>query len=202
MASKRGRISAGEARRLGVDAADRAQFYRVDQVLDQRTTPDGRVELLIKWQGYSRRDATWEPAEHLREVNPEDEWRALARRCKRNPQTNRRQRGWNFKMSIHGGDSVVWANDRLEATEAAHAPSDPLDDIFVDAADILTMMRVHKTMCPVCGHLLPNDAGEALGRRIEQHMANPERTTYFACHIFATGNAVFCLGRHEEPARI
>ena len=37
----------------------------VEKVLNRRTAANGGTEYLIKWRGYSDKDATWEPKENL-----------------------------------------------------------------------------------------------------------------------------------------
>lgn len=40
--------------------------FTVDRLLDVRETADGKRLYLVKWQGFARKNATWEPASHLR----------------------------------------------------------------------------------------------------------------------------------------
>ena len=44
---------------------DGEEEFVVERVLDERTTKSGRVQYLVRWQGYSEADDTWEPAEHM-----------------------------------------------------------------------------------------------------------------------------------------
>jgi hypothetical protein len=39
--------------------------YIVEKVIKGRYLPDGSVEYLIHWQGYSKEDRTWEPEQNL-----------------------------------------------------------------------------------------------------------------------------------------
>ena len=39
--------------------------YSVEQILDKRINPNGRIRYLIKWKGYPNEDNTWEPIESL-----------------------------------------------------------------------------------------------------------------------------------------
>merc|ERR1712126_632040 len=38
--------------------------YKVEKVLDKRKTKGGKLEFLIKWEGYPDEDNTWEPEEN------------------------------------------------------------------------------------------------------------------------------------------
>lgn len=40
-------------------------IYVVEKILDRRQLDNGQVEYLIKWFGYDRVDATWEPEENV-----------------------------------------------------------------------------------------------------------------------------------------
>jgi hypothetical protein len=42
--------------------------YEVEQILEKRTMA-GKVQYLIKWKGWSAKDATWEPTANLSNVN-------------------------------------------------------------------------------------------------------------------------------------
>lgn len=123
---KRGRLSSAEARRLGFES--RGDVYRVESLLAQRwNTELKRTELLIKWAGYPASQATWEPLENyvdssinLDEKN-EEQWKSLVARC-----TQKRTRGWNFKMRNEDGDAIVWANEQLE--EESAPSEDPTEE--------------------------------------------------------------------------
>ena len=39
--------------------------YEVEKILDTRTTTSGQQEYLIKWEGYSHAENSWEPTENL-----------------------------------------------------------------------------------------------------------------------------------------
>jgi len=41
------------------------EVYIVEKVLDKRKTRSGKIQYLIKWQGYDEKDNTWEPAENV-----------------------------------------------------------------------------------------------------------------------------------------
>jgi hypothetical protein len=41
--------------------------YIVEKIIDKRFK-NGRVEYLVKWQGYNIKDSTWEPMENLKSV--------------------------------------------------------------------------------------------------------------------------------------
>lgn len=43
----------------------KSEVYVVERVVDKRVTDDGKIEYLLKWQGYSESENTWEPVEHL-----------------------------------------------------------------------------------------------------------------------------------------
>ncbi|CAG7831108.1 unnamed protein product [Allacma fusca] len=46
------------------DASESEDIYEVEKIVRKRVS-DGRVEYLIKWQGYSSSENTWEPIENL-----------------------------------------------------------------------------------------------------------------------------------------
>ena len=37
----------------------------VDNILKHRVTPEGKMEIYVKWLGYDEESAGWEPVEHL-----------------------------------------------------------------------------------------------------------------------------------------
>ena len=41
------------------------QEYEVEEILDKRTDRYGKIEYLIRWQGYSACDDSWEPISNL-----------------------------------------------------------------------------------------------------------------------------------------
>ena len=55
------------------------EYYEIEKLLDQRTNPiTGVVEYLVKWEGYSNAENTWEPEPRLIEDDNEElikEWR-------------------------------------------------------------------------------------------------------------------------------
>ena len=55
------------------------EYYEIEKLLDQRTNPiTGVVEYLVKWEGYSNDENTWEPEPRLIEDDNEElikEWR-------------------------------------------------------------------------------------------------------------------------------
>ena len=77
----------GDARRscprLGIGRRQRDlssnEYYEIEKLLDQRTNPiTGVVEYLVKWEGYSNDENTWEPEPRLIEDDNEElikEWR-------------------------------------------------------------------------------------------------------------------------------
>jgi hypothetical protein len=42
-------------------------YYDVEKIENKRTNSKGQVEYFIKWQGWSRKDNTWEPKSHLKQ---------------------------------------------------------------------------------------------------------------------------------------
>ena len=50
-----------------------SKFYEVSKVLDKRTDPNGRVQYLVCWRGYGRKNDSWEDEtdtnERLKQVN-------------------------------------------------------------------------------------------------------------------------------------
>jgi Chromo (CHRromatin Organisation MOdifier) domain len=48
-------------KRQGID-----RIYVVERILDERTNGE-EMEYLVKWEGYSLKESTWEPAENLGE---------------------------------------------------------------------------------------------------------------------------------------
>ena len=49
-------------RSLGIEDDE---LYEVDFILKERTTPDGKRELLIRWKGYGKSEDSWIPENNL-----------------------------------------------------------------------------------------------------------------------------------------
>jgi len=43
--------------------------YVVEDIIDHQKTPDGTMRWLVRWNGYLPDDDTWEPYEHLKDVD-------------------------------------------------------------------------------------------------------------------------------------
>lgn len=61
LAAKQGELEGNE--QVNESNADE---YEVEAIVDQRMI-DNQVEYLVKWRGYTVKDQTWEPAEHLKD---------------------------------------------------------------------------------------------------------------------------------------
>jgi len=46
-------------------------IYVIEKLLSERTTSDGELEILVKWEGYGDEEATWELESELAESAPE-----------------------------------------------------------------------------------------------------------------------------------
>ena len=44
--------------------------YEVEEIIGKRLNQKGQTQYLIKWQGYSLKESTWEPAENLQKIKP------------------------------------------------------------------------------------------------------------------------------------
>jgi chromobox protein 1 len=42
--------------------------YIVEKVVGKRRTPNGKIEYLIKWEGYTEDEKTWEPIDNLNNI--------------------------------------------------------------------------------------------------------------------------------------
>ena len=62
-------IKKDKSHRMSNDEADSLSDneYYVEEVLDKRIF-NGKVEYLIKWEGWSQQDSTWEPIDNLQNI--------------------------------------------------------------------------------------------------------------------------------------
>jgi hypothetical protein len=51
------------------DQHDDDDMYEVDYIMQHREV-NGKYEYLIKWKGFDKSDATWEPEEHINDPQP------------------------------------------------------------------------------------------------------------------------------------
>lgn len=66
------------------------EIYEVERILGEKKLTTGKIVYLLKWVGYSRKEVTWEPEEHLENCEQLlkifkrsqgiKRWRAIARK--------------------------------------------------------------------------------------------------------------------------
>ncbi|KAJ1372861.1 Chromobox protein 5 [Parelaphostrongylus tenuis] len=49
----------------GDDAGDGDDVYVVESIINKRKNKEGRIEYLVKWQGFPLEESTWEPEENI-----------------------------------------------------------------------------------------------------------------------------------------
>ncbi|KAJ1347362.1 Chromobox protein 1 [Parelaphostrongylus tenuis] len=55
----------GKDKKRGEDDESGDSVYVVESILNKRKTKEGKVEYLVRWQGYPLEDSTWEPEENV-----------------------------------------------------------------------------------------------------------------------------------------
>ena len=50
-------------------------MYTAERIMAERVSPaDGARQFLVRWEGYTEADDTWEPAENILDARCSDEW--------------------------------------------------------------------------------------------------------------------------------
>mmetsp|Transcript_16729 Transcript_16729/g.14646 ORF Transcript_16729/g.14646 Transcript_16729/m.14646 type:complete len:214 (-) Transcript_16729:37-678(-) len=108
-----------EASQPKEEGGNKEEFYQVEKVVGAKTVKGNKV-YLIKWVGYSAKDNTWEPIEHLSNVvYMIDEWE----------ENHKNGMGKSKKGGIgpilHGGDKIKKRDGKL--IEKAYETKDTME---------------------------------------------------------------------------
>ncbi|CAI2355890.1 unnamed protein product [Caenorhabditis sp. 36 PRJEB53466] len=69
--------------------AEKKEVFVVEKVMDKRISRTGKIEFLIKWEGFSQADSTWEPKENLHCDRMIEEYEKACSRRERHRRQNR-----------------------------------------------------------------------------------------------------------------